>query len=200
MGGQYTRGKIIEGKVRELKQKREKQSGGNNIICDDMRALEFEIKILNSMSTYEEYVRDEENYTSCTFYPTDLQLYNKGKLTLVSKQFMQWAKTLVQSINQHISIEEIWRKKNTIMLEAKRIIKGDKRLYGSFKKAFFSQPVKYDKVVSTCHAKVVIKTTNARAGKILATFQDLFVGHYSKKILISGKHYRCNKKANTRKK
>ena len=165
--------------MRELKQKREKQSGGNNIICDDMRALEFEIEILNSMSTYEEDIRDDEEYMS-TFYPTDLQLYNKGKLTLVSKQFMQWAKTLVQSINQYISIEAIWRKKNTIMLEAKRIIKGDKRLYGCFKEAFFSQPVKYDKVVSTCHAEVVIKTINARAGNIFATFQDLFVGHYSK--------------------
>ena len=68
------------------------------------------------------------------------------------------------------------------MLEAKRIINGEKRLYGCFKESFFSQPVKYDKVVSRCHAEVVIKTINARAGNIFATFQDLFVGHYSKKI------------------
>ena len=112
------------------------QSGGNNITCDRILSLAYENKILNSMSTYEEDIKDEEDYMS-TFYPTNFQLYNKGKLTLISKKFMQWAKALVQSINQHLIIETIWRKKDTIMLEAKRIIKGDNMLYGCLGKLSF---------------------------------------------------------------
>ena len=68
------------------------------------------------------------------------------------------------------------------MSEAKRLLVGDETLLGFFKEALFPKAVVDDKVVSRTHTEIVIKTINARAGSIFETFQDLFVGHYSKKV------------------
>ena len=173
--------KILEGKLRRSKEISETQSGKKDPLNNDIHTLECEIGILNSMITYEKDIIHDEEYMS-TYYPTALQLYNKGGLTLVSKQFMNWASKLVISINQHINIDNIWQKKNIIMLEAKRIITGDETIYGSFKDALVKNAATNSKVARECHAAIVVKTIHARAGNIFKQFQELFVGHYSKKV------------------
>ena len=67
----FSRTKVVEGKVRALKDKWEKQSGGNNSIDYQLGSLYSEMGILNSMSTCEENIKKDDEYMK-TYYPTVL--------------------------------------------------------------------------------------------------------------------------------
>ena len=116
------------------------------------------------------------------YYPTVDQIYNEGGLTLVSKAFIEWAKILVTTINLKINVENINRKKKTIMKEAASEILGNRSLYGKFKKAMVKLPGIGETEISRCHFNIVKKTLNARAGSVFKWYHDRLIGHYSKKL------------------
>ena len=112
---------------------------------------------------------------------------------------MQWAKVLVVEINAYTNIDQIWRKKKTIILEAKNNLTGTRRLFELFKDALGDIPAHDDKVVRRRFYEVVMKTINARAGSVFKLFHELFVGHYSNKINIEfRKTLQVQPKPNTR--
>ena len=62
------------------------------------------------MSTYKDKVQEDVEYIE-NYYPAVDQIYDKGRLTLVSKQFIPWAKSVVHAVNLEINIQRI-REKN----------------------------------------------------------------------------------------
>ena len=67
-----------------------------------VKSLHEEITILNMMCTSEEEVKDDDEYME-KYYPGVDQIYNLGRLTLVSKNFIKWAKLIVTAINLSIN-------------------------------------------------------------------------------------------------
>ena len=80
------------------------------------------------------------------------------------------------------NINDIWRKKRTIISEAKNSITSNKNLYALFQRALLVQPEIDEEVIRRCYLEVVEKVINASAGTVFKLFHELFIGHYSKKI------------------
>ena len=81
-----------------------------------------------------------------------------------------------------MNINDIWRKKRTIISEAKNSITSNKNLYALFQRALLVQPEIDEEVIRRCYLEVVEKVINASAGTVFKLFHELFIGHYSKKI------------------
>ena len=116
------------------------------------------------------------------YYPTVDQVYDEGALTLVFEPFMKWVKATVTSINLQINKDKIRRKKNSIMNEATKIIMNNGKIYKIFKEAMVVKPGIEEKVVSTRHLQIHLKTIHARANCAFKNFHDGCIGHYSTMI------------------
>ena len=130
------------------------------------------------MSTCGDDIDMDSEYMSM-YYPNVDRIYNQGRLTLVSENFMKWAKSLVTEVNLQINEHKILHRKQTIMKEASRSILGNKSLYSSFK-IMITLPGIGERAISRCHFNIVQKTLNARAGSVFKLFHDKFIGHLQK--------------------
>ena len=116
------------------------------------------------MSTCGDDIDMDSEYMSM-YYPNVDRIYNQGRLTLVSENFMKWAKSLVTEVNLQINEHKILHRKQTIMKEASRSILGNKSLYSSFK-IMITLPGIGERAISRCHFNIVQKTLNVHAGSI----------------------------------
>ena len=85
------------------------------------------------------------------YYPVAEQLYNEGGLTLVSKQFIPWAKALVVAVNNNINEDKIWEKKARVMKEAVKIVSNSFGIKKLFREALVSVSAVDEDVVSKVH-------------------------------------------------
>ena len=131
------------------------------------------------MSTYKEEVEEDVGYMG-NYYEAVDQIYDKGGLTLVSNQYIKWARYIVSFVNEHINQIKILAKKNRVMGDAKNNIQGNVGLYKLFKKVTVAIPDMEETIVRLVHVKLVLKMMNARAGTIFKQFHDHFIGNYSK--------------------
>ena len=86
------------------------------------------------MSTYKEEVEEDVGYMG-NYYEAVDQIYDNGRLTLVSNQYIKWARYIVSLVNEHINQIKIMVRKNRIMSDAKNNILGNVVLYKFFKEA-----------------------------------------------------------------
>ena len=70
------------------------------------------------MSTYKAEIEVDIEYIE-NYYEAVDQIYDKGVLTLVSKQYIKWARTFVSLVNEHINQIKILARKNRFMADAK---------------------------------------------------------------------------------
>ena len=126
------------------------------------------------MSTSKEEVEGDIEYTENYCEAVD-HIYDKGGLTLVSKQYIKWARSLVSLVNEHINQIKILARKNRVMADAKNNILGNTVVYKLFKEATAVIPGIEETIVRQVHVKLVLKTMNVRAGTIFKQFHDHFI-------------------------
>ena len=138
-----------------------------------------ELKLLALMCTQEDVVKEDIEYMEM-YYPQVDQIYNEGRLTLVSKNFMEWAKVLVTAINLSITKQKICEKKNRVMLDARSAIVDNKSIFTHFQQSASSLPNVTNEILARCHKAVILKAMKARAKTVFKQFHENFIGHYSK--------------------
>ena len=79
-----------------------------------------------------------------------------------------------------------------IISEATNSINSNKNLYALIQTALLVQPEIDEEVIRRCYLEVVEKVINASASTVFKLFHELFIGHYSKNLMLSlGNLYRC---------
>ena len=138
------------------------------------------MKILNAVGTCEEDIKDDEEY-NVNYYPLVDKIYNIGKLTLISKEFIDWAIYLIVLVRLNINEGKILAEKCKVMENCYQILDGNKTLYEKFKLACRDIEGVTDNVVRKCHSALIRKVINARSGLTFLLFYEKYLGHYSKK-------------------
>lgn len=126
------------------------------------------------MYTYKEEVEGDVEYTE-NYYEAVDHIYDKGGLTLVSKQYIKRARSLVSLVNENINQIKILARKNRVMADAKNSIPGNAVLHKLFKETTVVIPGIEETIVRQVHVKLVLKTMRARAGTFFKQFHDYFV-------------------------
>ena len=127
--GSFSRDQVVDSKV---------ETNSNKDKSRDIKLFTQEAALLAYMSACKYDIYMDTEYM-IMYYPNINQIYNRGRLTVVSIQFMKWAKTLVTEVNLQINEHKILQKKQTIMKEVSTNILENKSLYSSFK-IFFTLP------------------------------------------------------------
>ena len=108
------------------------------------------------MGTSAEDVKDDVEYME-NYYPVVDQIYNRGGLTLVHKNFLKGAQVLVTAINLHINESKIRQDKDEVMINARNIILKNATIFKCFMDSFQECTHINNEVYVRCHKEIVMK-------------------------------------------
>ena len=146
-----------------------------------LRSFLDEKYILNLIGTSEEKVKDDVEFME-NYYPVVDKIYNRGGLTLISKNFMKWAQVLVTAINLHINETKIQQVKDDVMNNARKMILNNATIFKCFINSFEEVTHIKNDVYVRCHKGIVMKCMKARAKTVFKFFNENYLGHYSKRL------------------
>merc|ERR1711862_213228 len=147
-------------------------------------------QLLRSMLIREQQLDDD--YLS-TCYDPNMAIFNHGGLTLVRKEYFEWAKNLMTAVRNNYTEESISRDPLGSFQAGKDAILGNKKLHDVFVLLCLKHcKTKVDNtVLSTVYNEFVSKAIHARFGTVFGDWKQKFVSKHGEvafrtKLKVSG--------------
>ena len=115
-------------------------------------------KILSSMMVRERNIDDD--YLS-KYYDSHMALLNRGGLTLVHKTFFEWGKSLLSTIRNNFSVDDLERDPKNAFSKSKAKVMDDQRLWSWFMALCRRQSL-CTEIASEVYTVFLLKTIHAR--------------------------------------